>query len=371
MGLPGFMNRLHIVKSLWENERTGVGRPLQYAVPVLAERGFQSIWLRLPQGRAVFGLLRRREYPRYLLFNGFDCLLSTPRNLHWMALAAHLGIQTYLYSHETGWVVEHYRKVYPRQLEQMLAYLRRFPIHHLVTCQRAKDYVMHLVGVPSPRVSVVYNSVPDMANDARYAGLRLRPFEDKIVVAAVGSIQPRKGTDLFVEAALQVLKHTDDFRFIWAGEGYDSFWQDCVTRVRQAGAEAKIRFVGYQDPSYYLLNGADMVVVPSRDDPLPLAGLEAMSWSKTVVCFDVGGLPEALAGTGYVIPEVDASKLAEQILTLGRRGREGLRCPAARERYLSQFTPERFVERLLTILMPESVEANRDKSKSAGANGSS
>jgi glycogen(starch) synthase len=53
-----------------------------------------------------------------------------------------------------------------------------------------------------------------------------------------------------------------------------------------------VQFRGYVSDSEYirLLNAADMVVIPSRNEPFGLVLLEAWSAEKCVVATDVGGL---------------------------------------------------------------------------------
>jgi len=74
-----------------------------------------------------------------------------------------------------------------------------------------------------------------------------------------------------------------------------------------------------------------------------------MERARPVIVSAVGGLPEIVADgeTGLVVPPADAEVLAEAIATLAgdlpgaaRMGR------TARERALTEFTPERCVERV-------------------------
>jgi glycosyltransferase involved in cell wall biosynthesis len=63
------------------------------------------------------------------------------------------------------------------------------------------------------------------------------------------------------------------------------------------------------------LNETDAVVFPSRDDTMPIAMLEAMGLSKTVISTEVGGVREWLHHemNGLLVPREDAGVLAREI----------------------------------------------------------
>jgi glycosyltransferase involved in cell wall biosynthesis len=84
----------------------------------------------------------------------------------------------------------------------------------------------------------------------------------------------------------------------------------------------------------------------SRDDPFPLSVLEAMCLARSIVAFDVGGAPEALAGHGQLVPPFDTGAAAAAILERLARPPEALVDLALRDRYLALFTPDRLAQRL-------------------------
>jgi glycosyltransferase involved in cell wall biosynthesis len=80
-----------------------------------------------------------------------------------------------------------------------------------------------------------------------------------------------------------------------------------------------------------------------------MVALEAMERARPVIVSAVGGLPEIVADgeSGLVVPPADAEALAEAIVALaGDLARAAAMGRAARERALSEFTPEQCVERV-------------------------
>ncbi|MDP6630588.1 MAG: glycosyltransferase family 4 protein [Kiritimatiellia bacterium] len=87
--------------------------------------------------------------------------------------------------------------------------------------------------------------------------------------------------------------------------------------VRDAGLNDTIRFHGVVDRNDLLaaLQAADLFVLPSLQEGLPLALLEAMACGLGIVSTDVGGIPEVLVHeeNALLVPPGDASSLAEAL----------------------------------------------------------
>jgi glycosyltransferase involved in cell wall biosynthesis len=97
---------------------------------------------------------------------------------------------------------------------------------------------------------------------------------------------------------------------------------------------------------------ADVVVVPSREDNMPLTAMEAQTCGRAVVSFEIGGLPDIVEhhSTGYLAAPGDTSGLADGIAQAiedsrghGRWGR------AARERALATWSTDPVVSAYLAL----------------------
>jgi glycosyltransferase involved in cell wall biosynthesis len=80
------------------------------------------------------------------------------------------------------------------------------------------------------------------------------------------------------------------------------------------------KYVGWVDGKlkHELLNQCDVLVLPSYNEGLPIAILEAMSYSKTIVSTNVGGIPEVVKDgvNGYLINPGDKTALENRINNL-------------------------------------------------------
>lgn len=179
---------------------------------------------------------------------------------------------------------------------------------------------------------------------------------DVVRIGVFGSFEPRKGQDIAAQAFAMMepgirANATLDF----FGRDHDPEFQQKVRRTwhRQDG----LHFHGEKGhPDYwYCLADMDIVLVPSRDDPLPLVASDALALGKTIVCSDSTGTSEYIEHgvSGFVYPTARAADLAALLTRLidDRALRESVRGPA-RAVYEAMFTMTAFTERLADRIAP-------------------
>ena len=133
------------------------------------------------------------------------------------------------------------------------------------------------------------------------------------LILFIGRLVYQKGPDLFIEAIRQVCQYRWDAKVIVAGDG------GMMQYLRERAKDLPVNFVGYIPDSEYirLLNAADVVVIPSRNEPFGLVLLEAWSAEKGVVASNVGGLSENIdAFVNGIKTDVTPESLAWGINTM-------------------------------------------------------
>lgn len=143
-----------------------------------------------------------------------------------------------------------------------------------------------------------------------------------------GHVQIRKGVDLFIAAATQVLSKGANAKFVWVGDGYDpdhdyflSVW--LKDQIERGGHGADISIIPALSSTDLdrLYQRADVMFLSSRLDPLPNVAIDALSAGVPVVCFDAAsGLPgyfeEDQMLKRLVVPYFDFSAAAERIFEI-------------------------------------------------------
>ena len=231
-------------------------------------------------------------------------------------------------------------------------------------CEYMREIANEWAGLPRDHGLVhpqglIRESFLDGDNDAARAAFRKRLGidQDALIVLGCGSLELRKGPELFLMTALAALRNQLDSRvhFVWVGSGAETyldptFW--CTRDAARAGVADRVHFVGSMDDTEEAFRGSDVYLLTSREDPFPCVVHEAMACGLPVACFDnSGGTPSMIEdGGGAVVPFGDIQALADVV---GRWiGDDGLRRDTgqiARGIVQDRYSMSRYVEWLIQI----------------------
>jgi glycosyltransferase involved in cell wall biosynthesis len=127
----------------------------------------------------------------------------------------------------------------------------------------------------------------------------------------VGRLQAPKDAVTLIRA-LGALRERP-FEAVVVGDGPDR--PAVEEEIRLLGLEPAVELAGERDDVPELLASADLFVLSSRSEGLPLSILEAMAAGLPVVASNVGGVPEAVVDghTGLLVPPSDPQSLAAAI----------------------------------------------------------
>ena len=85
-------------------------------------------------------------------------------------------------------------------------------------------------------------------------------------------------------------------------------------QAERLGLVERVRWHGYQPNPQDWMRAAKCVVVPSFwQEPYGLVAAEAVALGRSVVAFDIGGLPEACGGKATLVPPGDVDALARAL----------------------------------------------------------
>jgi glycosyltransferase involved in cell wall biosynthesis len=204
-------------------------------------------------------------------------------------------------------------------------------------------------GVARDRIRIVRSGVdcvrfapPDEAGRQRArAKLELKPNE--VAIGAVGTLTPRKGHRILIEALASARERMGDggWRCLIGGAG--PLHDELMTLARDRGCGAIVRMLGAVEDTRALLAALDIFVMPSLNEGLGIAALEALAMGLPVVASAVGGLPEVVEDgvNGILFKPGDAPALAAALIDLAtdpaRRVAAGA---AARQRAVARFSVE-------------------------------
>lgn len=227
-----------------------------------------------------------------------------------------------------------------------------YDLKHYRRCQHLigntrdiRDYIVRS-GWPEDRAHYLPNFVPVMSA-APVARASLATPADAPLVLALGRLHENKAFDVLLDALALVAR-----AHLWlAGEG--PLRGALEAQARRLGIAGRVHFLGWREDTAALLAAADMLVCPSRHEPLGNVVIEAWSAGVPVVATASAG-PAALireGETGLLVPVDDSAALAAAIERLA--GDPGLRtrlAAAGRAAHASEFSEAVVVARYRDFL---------------------
>jgi len=207
-------------------------------------------------------------------------------------------IHDYTYAHHKNYLSIYY------EMSDLIVYSTEYMLEF-----NKKDYP-----VPSEKTFIIPQGLykTEILNiDAEEARFRIRKEflidDNDCVVLGCGSIDARKGVDIFINTAIQCLNQWNDDRslhFIWLGGELKSNSTELYERflardLINSGQEEHIHFINttLNVAPYYV--SADLFFLSSREDPFPTVVHEAMAAGIPIVGFkNAGGAAEYILRAG-------------------------------------------------------------------------
>jgi sugar transferase (PEP-CTERM/EpsH1 system associated) len=199
-------------------------------------------------------------------------------------------------------------------------------------------------GFQTKHVGVIYNGVDGSLfggddNDRELIRRELDIGVDDFLLIQVARLDYLKDHATAVRALARVVQGLPSARLILVGEGPER--QKIVADIERAGMQNHVRLLGLRTDIARLLRAADVFLLTSISEGIPVTLIEAMAAGIPVVSTNVGGIPEVVVDeqTGLLAPSGDDAALAERVLRLRADSlwRKSL-AEAGRERALSMFS---------------------------------
>jgi glycosyltransferase involved in cell wall biosynthesis len=216
-------------------------------------------------------------------------------------------------------------------------------------------------GLDAAKINVVYNGVDfdrfrprsRSPHVRRELGIR----DDALVALTVGQIGLRKGWDVFADAAARLARRWPTLHVIFVGERFATKaetveYEQSVREQFEIAMPGLFHFLGTRNDVPDLMNAADLLVHPARQEPFGRVLLEAAASALPIIATNVGGTPEMLEDgvSARLIPPGDATALvnAVQELLCDAKVRHRL-AREARTRIAERFTADRAAKALAMV----------------------
>jgi sugar transferase (PEP-CTERM/EpsH1 system associated) len=253
---------------------------------------------------------------------------------------------------------EHGRDVYDldgssRKYNVFRRLARPFVHHYIAVSSDLATWLTRTVGVPTPKVSYIWNGV-DTDRFRPRSGPRTGIIPEDFakpgtfIVGTVGRMQEVKD-QLTLPRAFVLLLQTEvqareRLRLVIVGDG--PLKEQAIRLLRAAQAESLAWLPGERTDIPEIMQALDLFVLPSLAEGISNTILEAMACGLPAVATRVGGTPELVdeGKTGFLVPPADPASMAHAIRrylndeTLLKAHGE-----AGRRHVLAQFSKEKMV----------------------------
>lgn len=173
------------------------------------------------------------------------------------------------------------------------------------------------------------------------------------LIGLVGRLDPMKGHDTFLKAAVLLARERGDTRYFCVGDGSEDYKRKLVALSEELGLGRRLIWVSAGDDVGAIYNALDVVTsCSSYGEGFSNVIGEALACGRPCVVTDVGDAKRIVGDTGYVVTPGNPAALAsawQVALEAGdvEKARRGQR---ARKRIIEHFSLERLIEETARVL---------------------
>ncbi|NJN75853.1 MAG: glycosyltransferase family 4 protein [Synechococcaceae cyanobacterium RL_1_2] len=231
-------------------------------------------------------------------------------------------------------------------------------------------------GLPSHKGKVIHYGRPECFFKERQIAIRQRIRqklgieEDKIVCITTARIEERKGYQYLLDAIRHLIKSElwHKLHFLWIGGSFfaPQLEEYFTKQIQNLGAQKKVTILEQQPNIADYLDAADIFILPSKAEGMPLSIMEAMAKGIPVIASAVNGIPEELGDTGHLLPDPNvnpqgmglqiAETIEDWVTRPHKRLAEGKK---GRDRAKLMFKEEHMTDRTLQVIKQALLQKKR------------
>jgi colanic acid/amylovoran biosynthesis glycosyltransferase len=168
--------------------------------------------------------------------------------------------------------------------------------------------------IPTDKIKVIHCGI----DPAKFQKNHVERSSKSLTIICVGRLEKVKGQKYLIETCAQLKERNIDFRCYLVGDG--ELQSQIQRQINQLDLADFVKILGFQPHHKVvdLLRQADILVLPSISEGIPVAIMEAMASGIPVVATSVTGVPELVEDsvTGLLVPSRNSSALTDAILRL-------------------------------------------------------
>ncbi|MBN1480981.1 glycosyltransferase [candidate division KSB1 bacterium] len=198
--------------------------------------------------------------------------------------------------------------------------LRPLIAHWITVSEMGKMLAIERLGIKPQHISVIYTGVKATKagnTSAPQALNKSNKSKQTFTILTVANLRPVKGHSTILQA-IDLMPDSTKERIKFCFVGADQSNGRVQKQAEELGVAKYVNFAGFQDNIDPYLNSADIFLLASKSEGIPISLLEAMSAGLPVIATRVGGMPEIVQHrvNGLLIKANAPSAIAESIQEL-------------------------------------------------------
>ncbi|AWL08521.1 glycosyltransferase [Aquirufa nivalisilvae] len=244
----------------------------------------------------------------------FDLILgNTVASLSLMQQLTSLKIAFGAYVHELKFSCETYAS------EKDMQFLAQKVKHVYAVSEQVKVLLKEKYEIPFEKLDLL-PPVAELAKAKSSSSEQVReqlniPASSPLVLGC-GLAEWRKGTDVFIRVARQVIRLKPEVHFVWLGMGDNLYSAELIEEKEKWDISAQVHLIPAKADTRAYFEAMDLFFLSSREDPFPLVMLEAGHQGKPVLGFrESGGIADFTQGLeGLLVDYMDEGQMADLIV---------------------------------------------------------
>lgn len=221
--------------------------------------------------------LKKLSKNKSLLFNGISAF-SHPQIDHFL----HSDFKLSIYLHETEWALRRFSKTHGPQFEK---FKKSCPSLKVLCVSKEQEKLLR-EEYDAQDTHIIYeciNICESSKENSAYLDLINIEDQSEVKIIFVGTLQPRKGVDLFSRVADIAKEDGRNWSFTWIGNSRHKAKMYFSPNVRWIGNK-------YGSDLFDHYKASDIFFLSSYDDPFPVTCLEAFFFEKKIVAYNNTGI---------------------------------------------------------------------------------
>jgi len=227
--------------------------------------------------------------------------------------------------------------------------------HVVAVSESCRDFLISREHIQPSDVSLIRNAIDlsrfspsSVDRDSARADFGI-PLDVPLVVG-VGRLNPQKNFLLFLEIAALVRKASPRARFLIAGTGPEEY--ELRAKAASMGIADSVVFAGYVADARRVYAAADILLMPSQFEGLPMTLLESMAMKTPVVASRLDGMAEVIEDgrDGFLVAPGNAVGFSDRVLSLIHDPEEATSIGSeARKKVEREFSSSRMVAEIEAV----------------------